>query len=83
MRHRRPIDPSAACHGDRLMAASFYHRVLDDVPQQVVDDAQILSLLLLPVSGPGDHRLVAQRLLQAFGSLGAVLSASVERLGAY
>jgi DNA repair protein RadC len=80
MRHPRTIDPSAACQGDRLLAASFYHRVLDAVPQQVVDDAQILSLLLLPVSGPGDHSLVAQRLLEAFGSLGAVLSASVERL---
>jgi DNA repair protein RadC len=75
MRDHKPIDPSAACDGDRLLAPSCYHRDLDDVP-----DAQILSLLLLPVSGPSDHRLVAQRLLQAFGSLGAVLSASVERL---
>jgi DNA repair protein RadC len=75
MRDHKPIDPSAACDGDLLLAPSCYHRDLDDVP-----DAQILSLLLLPVSGPGDHRLVAERLLQAFGSLGAVLSASVERL---
>ena len=80
MRDRKPIDPSLACSGDRLLAASFYRHVLDDVPEQLVDDPQILSLLLLPVSGPGDHRLIAQRLLQALGSLGAVLSASMERL---
>lgn len=80
MRECKPVAGAVSAKFEQMEGGSSQPWQERQIPQEVREDTHVLRSLLLPLCGVCDSQMVAEKLVAAFGSLGAVLSAPEHRL---